>query len=68
MDNEKLVEPGHSIRLRENKYHEEHFVICPKYVFKPLSKWYKCNKVLELNVHESKIGEMALRQASRFSM
>lgn len=25
------------------------FVVVPKYVFIPLTKWYNCNKVIELN-------------------
>jgi len=30
-------------------------VIAPKYVFLPLSKWYECNKVLEMKVHSTEI-------------
>ena len=61
----KLIEPGHQLRLRENMIYDKDFVICPKFVFKSLSKWYRCNKVIELSAHESKIGDAAMRQATR---
>jgi hypothetical protein len=32
----------------------EDFVIVPKFVFYPLSKWYNCNKVIERKVIEYK--------------
>ena len=37
------------------------FIIVPKYVFKPLSKWYTCNKVIERSVNEIKIFQNIMR-------
>ena len=61
IDNLKIIEPGHQIRLRENMVHGENFVILPKFAFKSLSKWYGCNRVIELTVHEFKLSEFATR-------
>ena len=42
----------------------EDFVIVPKYVFNSLSKWYKCNKTIELKVHQCKTADNILRIAN----
>ena len=44
-----LVEQYHSQRLRDVEYGQD-FVVLPRNVFFPLSKWYKCNKVIERKV------------------
>lgn len=41
-------------RLKEDKILNHDFVVVPKYVFKPLSKWYECNQVLERIVDSRK--------------
>lgn len=61
IDNEKLLEPGHQIRLKDEKMFDVDFIIVPKYVFKPLSKWYTCNKVIERSVNEIKIFQNIMR-------
>jgi len=49
IDNASLVEPLHELRLKEVTYGEG-FMLVPKFVFFPLSKWYKCTKVIERKV------------------
>ena len=49
MDNQMLVEQYHSQRLRDVEYGQD-FVVLPRNVFFPLSKWYKCNIVIERKV------------------
>jgi len=49
LDNANLVEPLHQFRMKEVSYNEN-FIIVPQYVFYPLSKWYKCTKVIERKV------------------
>lgn len=51
IDNQRLIEPYHESRLRDGMAYGIHFVVVPKYVFKSLSKWYKCNAVIERQVH-----------------
>jgi hypothetical protein len=46
MDNSALIEEGHTSRLKE----DAGTVVLPRVVFFPLSKWYKCNKVIERRV------------------
>jgi hypothetical protein len=45
--------------------YNEDFVILPRYVFNSLSKWYECNKVIELTVHKLKISENVRIAGSR---
>lgn len=61
IDNAKLLEPGHCLRLKDDMTFKEDFIIVPKYVFKPLSKWYDCNKVIERSVLELKIFQNIMR-------
>ena len=49
IDNANLLEPLHDHRMREVVYGED-FILVPKYVFLPLSKWYKCTKTIERKV------------------
>jgi len=49
IDNASLVENLHSSRLKEVQYNQD-FIIVPRFVFFPLSKWYSCNKVIERKV------------------
>ena len=51
IDNQRLIEPYHERRLRDDMAYGIHFVVVPKYVFKSLSKWYNCNAVIERQVH-----------------
>ena len=49
IDNESLILPHHTLRLKDALYASE-FIILPRFVFFPLSKWYGCNKVIERRV------------------
>jgi hypothetical protein len=49
IDNACLVENLHSSRLKDVQYSQD-FIIVPRFVFFPLSKWYSCNKVIERKV------------------
>jgi len=49
IDNLSLLEPLHENRLKDISYGDG-FVLVPRYVFYPLSKWYKCTKVIERKV------------------
>jgi hypothetical protein len=49
IDNASLVENLHSSRLKDVQYNQD-FIIVPRFVFFPLSKWYSCNKVIERKV------------------
>jgi len=44
IDNDRLIIPGHQCRMKEELVYCEHFVIVPKYVWVPLSKWYTSTK------------------------
>lgn len=44
---------GHVSRKNEELIYGEDFVVVPKYVFKSLSKWYPCNKMMGLYVKKS---------------
>jgi hypothetical protein len=54
IDNQKLLVDNHQFRVKDSMVFEEDFVIVPKYVFVPLSKWYKCNAIIKRSVHMSK--------------
>lgn len=43
IDNLSLIEDGHEFRMKE-VYYNENFIIVPKSVYRPLSRWYNCNK------------------------
>jgi hypothetical protein len=49
IDNKELLEPLHEFRMREVLYGDD-FLLVPKFVFQPLSKWYQCTKVIERKV------------------
>jgi hypothetical protein len=49
IDNACLVENLHSSRLKDVQYSQD-FIIVPRFVFFPLSKWFSCNKVIERKV------------------
>ena len=49
IENASLVEPFHEYRLKEVLYNQD-FLIVPRYVYFPLSKWYKCTKLIERKV------------------
>lgn len=49
IDNQNLLEPMHDFRMKEVVYNED-FIIVPKFVFVPLSKWYNCTKTIERKV------------------
>jgi len=48
IDNIQFIANDHHTRWSEEVCWQQDFVVVPKYVFKSLSKWYKCNKVIEL--------------------
>ena len=54
IDNQALLEEGHEYRIREVSYNEE-YIIVPKLVFRSLSRWYSCNKVIERMVLKQNI-------------
>ena len=53
MDNLSLIEDGHDFRMKE-VYYNENFIIVPKSVFRPLSRWYSCNKEIQRAVLKTK--------------
>ena len=62
IDNRKLLQNDHEMRLKEDKLFGEDLVIAPKYVFKPLSTWYDCNKIIKRKVHQTKTYQNIMRQ------
>ena len=50
IDNNKFISPDHSLRWRDELLWKQDFVVVPKCVFRALSKWYQCNKMIELTV------------------
>lgn len=50
IDNAKLLEPMHELRLKDDIAYGDKFILVPRYVFYPLSKWYKITKVIERKV------------------
>jgi hypothetical protein len=49
IDNASLLEPYHELRLKEVLYNAN-FILVPRFVFYPFSKWYKCTKTIERKV------------------
>ena len=49
IDNASLMEPNHALRMKDVTYGTD-FVIVPRFVFFPLSKWYPCNRIIERQV------------------
>ena len=61
IDNKKLLVANHQFRLKDSMVFDEDFVIAPKHVFVPLSRWYSCNAVIKRTVHVSKTFENIMR-------
>jgi hypothetical protein len=49
IDNLSLLEDKHSYRLKDVIFGTD-FIIIPRFMFFPLSKWYKCNQMIERKV------------------
>jgi hypothetical protein len=49
IDNQSLMEPLHKLRLKDVAYGTD-FLILPRFMFFPLSRWYQCNSVIERKV------------------
>ena len=49
IDNKALMEKMHEFRMKDLTYKED-FVLVPKYVYYPLSKWYACEKTITRQV------------------
>ena len=49
IDNKSLMEEMHQFRMKDLTYKQD-FVLLPKYVYYPLSKWYRCEKEITRNV------------------
>jgi hypothetical protein len=49
IDNSSLIENMHNLRLKEILLGID-FIVVPRFMFFPLSKWYGCNKVIERKV------------------
>ena len=49
IDNKSLMEEMHQFRMKDLTYKQD-FVLLPKYVYYPLSKWYQCEKEITRNV------------------
>ncbi len=49
IDNLSLLENMHNLRLKDLLLGID-FIIIPRFMFFPLSKWYGCNKVIERRV------------------
>jgi DUSP domain len=47
IENGALVEPKHAFRLKDNLEFMTDYLLLPKFVFWPLSKWYACDKEIE---------------------
>jgi hypothetical protein len=68
IDNRKLLVANHQFRVKDSMAFGEDFVIVPKYVFVPLSKWYACNAVIKRSVHASKTFENIMRNRRNADM
>ena len=49
IDNQSLMEEMHTFRMKDLTYKQD-FVLLPKYVYFPLSKWYSCEKEITRSV------------------
>lgn len=49
IDNKSLMEDMHTFRMKDLTYKQD-FVLLPKYVYYPLSKWYSCEKEITRSV------------------
>ena len=49
IDNKGLMEEMHHFRMKDLTYKQD-FVLLPKYVYYPLSKWYSCEKEITRSV------------------
>lgn len=51
------------MRMKDDHNYGDKFIVVPKYVFFPLSKWYKTTKVIErkvINYHSDKKKSLSL--------
>jgi len=57
IDNAPLMEPRHEFRMKDLAYGQD-FYLLPKFVFRPFSKWYDCDKIITRQVimTKSKVG------------
>ena len=53
IDNKALMEDMHQFRMKDMTYKED-FVLVPRYVYYPLSKWYACEKTITRQVIQYK--------------
>ena len=53
IDNKALMEKLHTFRMKDLTYKED-FVLVPKYVHYPLSKWYASEKIITRQVIQYK--------------
>jgi len=49
IDNKSLMEEMHLFRMKDLTYKQD-FVLLPKHVYMPLSKWYSCDKEITRSV------------------
>ena len=49
IDNKSLMEEMHTFRMKDLTYKQD-FVVLPRYVYYPLSKWYSCEKEITRQV------------------
>jgi len=49
IDNKSLMEDMHQFRMKDLTYKQD-FVLLPKYVYYPLSRWYSCDKEITRSV------------------
>ena len=45
IENMALMEPNHQFRMKDLMYKQD-YILVPKFVFYPLSKWYSCDKII----------------------
>ena len=61
IDNKSLMMDMHEFRMKDIAYKQD-YMLLPKYVFYPLSKWYSCEKEITRTViqyrRERKFGEI----------
>ena len=67
IDNKCLLEEMHQFRMKDLTYKQD-FVLLPRYVYYPLSKWYSCETEITRQViqfrRERKLGESMTMMSS----
>ena len=68
IDNARLLEPGHSVRMKPLQCGDD-YVLLPKIIFDALSTWYECTAVIERRVDRQLIRSVLspMSYASRMS-